>query len=57
MSFDMEPEIRHLLYHPESESLFEVFHEGQFEEALANLCEDVTGMDKFEERFKKAVPA
>lgn len=58
MSFDTDPRDKYqrfLLYHAESDSLFEVFSRAELEYTLDSeaLCEDVTGDEKLEERFKK----
>jgi hypothetical protein len=50
--FDQEPEGRWLMYHPESECVFEVLHPGQYQEYLDNQCVDVTGDEKYEALFK-----
>lgn len=52
MGFDQEPESRHLLHHPENDHLFEIFHLSGLEECLDNGCDDVTGIPKWEKRFK-----
>lgn len=53
MSFDSEPERRHLLYHPESDYLFEEYNIGRAEECLdCGEVEDVTDIEEFEIRWK-----
>jgi hypothetical protein len=52
MSFDQEPEIRYLLYHPESDCLFESFSPMADEILDSDSCvEDVTGIESYEEKF------
>lgn len=58
MSFDQDPRDAHqrfLLYHPESESLFEVWSEAERDNIIDGepLCEDVTGVAALEDRFRK----
>jgi len=53
MSFDQEPEIRYLIYHSESECLFETYNGSEVMKMLSeDGCADVTDIPEFEERFK-----
>ena len=53
MSFDQESEIRYLIYHAESESLFETYNGSEVAKMLSeDGCDDVTDIPEFEERFK-----
>lgn len=42
---------RFLIYHPESDCVFECFGKKQRDEHLNNLCEDVTGIERYEKAF------
>ena len=59
MAFDDDPNDRHersLLYHAESDCLFEVFSPAEKDNCLGNadgLVSEVTGIMAFEARFKK----
>lgn len=44
---------RRLIYHPESDCLFEVFTEEEWERSLENQCDDVTGLEHHEQQFLK----
>jgi hypothetical protein len=45
---------RHLLFHPESDCLFEVFCDEEADQAeLFGQCDVVTGVARFEQKFKK----
>lgn len=46
---------RKLLKHDESDSVFEVFTDADFEEALAQGCDDVTDEPMWEARFAKGM--
>jgi DNA polymerase-3 subunit gamma/tau len=46
-------EPRWLMWHPESESLFEMRNERQVRQAELDGCSDVTGIEKWEVMFKK----
>jgi len=46
---------RKLLKHDESDSVFEVFTQVDFEEALAQGCDDVTDVPMWEARFAKGM--
>lgn len=53
MSFDQEPERRYLIYHAESDCIFETYDGSQVAKMLReDGCDDVTDIPKFEERFK-----
>jgi hypothetical protein len=53
VSYDSEPERRHLLYHPESDCLFVEYHLGRVEELLdTGEVEDVTDIKQYEDRYK-----
>ena len=46
--------MRKLLYHPESDDLFEVFNEKDYVSSLeCGPCDDVSGIEEFEKRFKE----
>jgi len=55
MSFDTDPEEdkRYLLYHPDSDSLFEVLSWAEAKPCLAYGCDDVTDDPKWEAQLKK----
>jgi hypothetical protein len=45
---------RHLIFHPESDCLFETFDDAEADQAvLFGLCDVVTGVAQFERQFKK----
>src|ERR1035437_3464277 len=44
---------RHLMWHPESESLFEIQGRLALHQCLNEGCEQVTGMQLYEQRFSK----
>lgn len=50
---DHLPPFRVLMYHPESESVFESTTLGDYHSALDNGCNIVTGRPEFEKRFKE----
>lgn len=53
MSFDQEPERRHLIYHAESDCIFESYNGSEVAKVLSeDGCSDVTDIPEFEERFK-----
>lgn len=55
MSFDIDPLDKHkrfLLRHNESDSLFEVYSEAEANLYLTE-CDDVTGVEQFENEFYK----
>jgi len=55
MSFDTDPqdrEQRFLLNHQESDCLFEVFSRAYMEHCTNEGCDDVTGDEFWEEKFK-----
>ncbi len=43
---------RYLVNHPESDSLFEVFGELELGQACENCCDNVTGIEYWENKFK-----
>lgn len=47
--------MRKLIFHPESDCLFEVHTDLEYEQAMDGdcMCSDVTGVTQFEERFKR----
>ena len=51
MSFDFKPEGRWLMWHPESNSLYEEYRHGRYEDALNEGVEDVTDIKIYEARF------
>jgi hypothetical protein len=54
MSFDQEPEIRYLLYHAESDCVFETYNGSDVRQSVdSGECADVTDLPDFEERFKR----
>lgn len=50
MSFDTEPEVRYLGYHPESDCVFETYDGSVFQHD--GVC-DVTDVPEYEQRFRK----
>ena len=46
-------EVRHLLWHAESECLFEVFNRRALQQCLGEGCDQVTGMQLYEQRFRE----
>ena len=44
---------RKLLWHAESECLWETFSESEFEAAMQQDCSDVTDIPEYEELFKE----
>lgn len=50
---DGRPFVRRLVNHPESDSLFEIYTEIEFQTCLENGCDDVTDIEEFEREFRK----
>lgn len=48
---DGMPYVRHLVYHPESDSLFEIGTDFEMQACAENGCEDVTGDEDFEKEY------
>ena len=46
-------QVRHLLWHAESDCLFEVFNRRALQQCLGEGCDQVTGMQLYEQRFKE----
>lgn len=44
---------RYLVSHPESCDLFEVFSGQELQDCLEQDCDDVTGIEKWEEAFER----
>jgi hypothetical protein len=57
MSFDIDPDDKYqrfLMYHPESDCVYEVFSRAEMHNAINSdgMSYEVTGEEKFESRFK-----
>ena len=58
MSFDIDPDDKHqriLMYHPESDCVYEVFSRAEMYHAINadGMSHEVTDEPEFEERFKR----
>lgn len=50
---DGRPFVRRLVHHSESESLFEVTTDLEWESCAENGCDDVTDIEEFERKFSE----